>query len=186
MKSKDLIRFLSADLERYYRVSGNRSYGRISRLQIWSRLLSPRCAPVVLYRLACCLHSIRLSIVAKVVSIVNYSVFGIEVSSECHVGPGLLLPHTQGTVIGAQTIGKNATIFQGVTLGAKEIDFQCSIGQRPTIGDDVVIGAGAKVLGGISIGDKSIIGANSVVLVNIPPRSIAVGVPARVIKQRIL
>jgi serine O-acetyltransferase len=115
------------------------------------------------------------------VSLINFFAFGIEISVRCPIGPGLCLPHTQGTVIGARRIGANATIFQGVTIGAKEIDFTYTELSRPTVGDEVTIGSGAKVLGGITIANRVRVGANSVVLSNIPEGGLAVGAPARII-----
>jgi serine O-acetyltransferase len=82
-------------------------------------------------------------------------------------------------VIGASKIGRNVTIFQGVTLGAKEMDMGFDPTLRPEIGDYVVVGAGAKVLGGISLGDNVRIGANSVLLRSVPANATVAGVPAR-------
>ena len=115
------------------------------------------------------------------VSLVNFFAFGIEISIRCPIGPGLFLPHTQGTVIGAWRIGTNATIFQGVTLGAKDIDFAYSVTSRPTVGDNVTIGSGAKVLGGVQLANRTRVGANSVVLSDVPEGALAVGAPARMI-----
>ena len=75
----------------------------------------------------------------------------------------------------------NATIFQQVTIGAVELDFQYNESLRPTIGDSVTLGAGAKILGSLSIGDGAKVGANAVVLQDVAPEGVAVGVPARVI-----
>jgi serine O-acetyltransferase len=94
----------------------------------------------------------------------------------------LYIPHPVGTVIGATKIGHNATILQGVTLGAKEIDISYLPANRPTIGDNVTIGAGAKVLGGINIGDNVTIGANAVVTKSLPDNVVAAGVPAKIIR----
>ncbi len=149
---------------------------------LWLGMFSPRFMPVLLCRLAYCLHLVRLNPLAKIISTLNFFLFGIEIAVRCPIGPGLFLPHTQGTVIGAWCIGANATIFQGVTLGAKEIDFSYSEGSRPALGAGVTIGSGAKVLGGCKISDNVRIGANSVVLSDIPENSLAVGAPARVIK----
>ena len=104
----------------------------------------------------------------------------------CQIGPGLFLPHTSGTVIGAWRLGKNVTVFQNVTLGAKEIDKGFDPAIRPNVGDGVTLGSGSKILGGIFVGDNVAIGANAVVLTSIPPDSIAVGIPARVVSQRTL
>ncbi len=141
-----------------------------------------RFAPVTLVRFAQILHAKGWPRLAKLPTMVNFVLFGIEVSPRIPIGPGLVLPHTQGTVIGAWRIGSNATIFHGVTLGAKEIDFTYSEKSRPKVGDGVTIGSGAKVLGGITLGDSVRVGANSVVLSDIPEGALAVGVPASVKK----
>lgn len=141
----------------------------------------PRIAPTFLYRLSHFFHLCRLGVIGKFLSCLNQVLFGIEIASSCQIGPGLFLPHTHGTVIGAWTIGSNLTIFQGVTLGARSLDFNPGPATRPTIGDGVNIGAGAKVLGGIVLGDNCRVGANSVVLSDLPPGCLAVGVPARII-----
>jgi serine O-acetyltransferase len=96
------------------------------------------------------------------------------------IGKNIKLPHPLGIVIGAGVVIKdNVTIFQQVTLGGKggfhKLDY-------PIIENNVIIYAGAKILGSVTIGQNSIIGANSVVLSDIPPDSVAVGVPARILK----
>jgi len=146
--------------------------------------LSPRFAPVLLARTAHKFHLLRLSPVARAVSLINFLLFGIEIAVRCPIGPGLILPHTHGTVIGANSIGADATIFQGVTIGAKEVDFGYAQEARPTVGDGVIIGSGAKVLGGLTIGDGARIGANSVVLRSVAAKSLIVGVPGRVVEAR--
>ena len=114
---------------------------------------------------------------------INFFLFGIEIAVRCPIGPGLFLPHTQGTVIGAWRIGADATIFQGVTLGAKEVDFSYAESSRPAIGAGVTVGSGAKVLGGLVVGDGARIGANSVVLQSVPRFTVVAGAPARVVKS---
>jgi serine O-acetyltransferase len=102
-----------------------------------------------------------------------------EISPNTIIGPGLILPHGQCLVIGGGTIGKNVTILQGVTIGVKD-----AWGKFPSIGDNVHVSAGAKLLGDINIGDNSIIGANAVVIKDVPKNSTAVGVPARIINKK--
>ena len=101
---------------------------------------------------------------------------------EHQIGKGLFIDHGHGVVIGETTIiGDNVTIYQGVTLGGTGNE----TGKRhPTIEDNVLISAGAKVLGSITIGKNSKIGAGSVVVSDVPPNSTVVGVPGRVIKER--
>lgn len=178
-----LLSYLAADLSRA-RVLLHGSADDVSGLQLWLGVLSPRFVPVLLCRLAHSFYRLKLGPVAKAVSLFNFFMFGIEIAVRCPIGPGLFLPHTQGTVIGAWRVGANATIFQGVTLGAREVDFSYSEQSRPIIGDGVTIGSGAKVLGGLHIGDGARIGANSVVLNSIPDHALAVGAPARVVQRR--
>lgn len=140
---------------------------------------SPRFAPVVLIRIAQWLHKIGWTRLAKIPSLINFVTFGIEVPPRLQIGPGLVIMHTQGTVLGAYSIGENFTVYHQVTLGAKEIDFGYSASLRPTIGDGVIVSVGAKVLGGVTLGDGCTVGANAVVLNNVPPGFLAVGIPAR-------
>ena len=179
--SKDfkLLTYLAADLCRAQVVMHGSKSG-VSGLRLWLGVLSPRFVPVLLCRLAHWLYILKLGSVGKFVSLLNFFLFGIEIAVRCPIGKGLFLPHTQGTVIGAWAIGENATIFQGVTLGAREVDFSYQESSRPTVGDGVTIGSGAKVLGGLILGSGSRIGANSVVLQDVPENSLAVGVPAQV------
>ena len=103
---------------------------------------------------------------------------GIEIHPGAQIGPGFFIDHGMGVVIGETTeIGANVTLYHGVTLGGTS----WKKGKRhPTIEDDVVIGAGAKVLGAITIGARTRIGANAVVVKDVPPDSVVVGVPGRV------
>ena len=109
-------------------------------------------------------------------------IFGIEIAVNCEIGAGLYFPHTVGTVIGARKIGQNALIYQGVTIGAKHIDIGFDPSSRPLIGNDVTIGSGAKILGGIEIGNNVSIGANAVVTKSLPDHVVAVGIPAKIIR----
>ncbi|SDA43095.1 serine O-acetyltransferase [Pseudomonas sp. NFACC15-1] len=177
-----LWRLLRADIERQ-RALFNAPVSR-SRIKLAMAMISPRFAPVLLYRLAYSMNSIGLKIPARFFSLLNYVVFGIEIAAVCKIGPGLFFPHTQGTVIGAVSIGANAVIYQGVTLGAKDLDFTYDADHRPVIGNDVVIGAGAKVLGGITLDDNVTVAANSVLLTSMPANVIAAGMPAKIVKQR--
>jgi serine O-acetyltransferase len=164
---------LSADLARFH--TATRGEAPRGRVRGALDLLSPRFAPVLLCRLAYWLALCHLGPLAKLVSLTNFVFFGIEITVRCPIGPGLFFPHTQGTVIGASRIGANATIYHGVTLGAKELDIGFNDGRRPAVGDNVLIGSGAKVLGPIEIGDNVRIGANTVVTQSLPQGVLAVG-----------
>jgi serine O-acetyltransferase len=103
---------------------------------------------------------------------------GIEIHPAARLGPGLFIDHGMGVVIGETAeVGENVTLLQGVTLGGTSLKREK---RHPTLGDNVVVGAGAKVIGGFRIGDGSRIGAGSVVVREVPPNSVVVGVPGRV------
>lgn len=106
---------------------------------------------------------------------------GIEIHPGAQIGKGLFIDHGHGVIIGETTIiGDNVTLYQGVTLGGTGKEH----GKRhPTLGNNVMVSAGAKVLGSFKIGDNSKIGAGSVVLEEVPPNSTVVGVPGRVVKR---
>ncbi len=176
-----LKQLLLADLQRQYHYAGINDL-QASTWGIFKKTLNPRFAPVLLWRIASHFHQVGLSPLAKIASLLNFLLFGIEIGLQCEIGGGLFIPHPVGTVIGANKIGQNVTILQGVTIGAKEIDIGYHPENRPNIGDNVTIGAGAKVLGGITIGDNVTIGANAVVTKSLPNNVVAAGVPAKIIR----
>ena len=131
---------------------------------------------LIFYRIAHGLYKIKLFFLARLISQLGRFFTGIEIHPGAKIGKGLFIDHGMGVVIGETAeIGDNVTIYHGVTLGGTGKDK----GKRhPTIGNDVIIGCGAKILGPISIGDGAKIGANSVVLKNVPKGKTAVGIPA--------
>ena len=131
---------------------------------------------LVFYRIAHGLYKIKLFFLARLISQLGRFFTGIEIHPGAKIGKGIFIDHGMGVVIGETAeIGDNVTIYHGVTLGGTGKDK----GKRhPTIGNDVIIGCGAKILGPISIGDGAKIGANSVVLKNVPKGKTAVGIPA--------
>jgi len=144
----------------------------------WRSSLTPRFAPIFFLRSAQRLYQRGWRRLAKLCSLFNYIVFGLEVPARLAIGPGLVLPHTIGTIIGAGYVGRNVTIFQQVTLGAKLADFAYDLAKRPHVEDDAVVAAGAKIIGPVRLGRGSTIGANAVVLEDVPAGALAVGVPA--------
>lgn len=136
---------------------------------------------LIFYRLAHKLHVKKMTMLARFISQLARFITGIEIHPGAKIGKGLFIDHGMGVVIGETSkIGDNVTIFQGATLGGTGKER----GKRhPTIGNNVVIGAGAKILGNITVGDNVIIGANAVVIRNIPPNSTVVGVPGRIAKK---
>jgi serine O-acetyltransferase len=157
--------------------------GQPLRPRRWQDSFAPRFASVTLIRRAQRLHARGFRRLAKLTSMINFIIFGIEVPPRLNIGPGLVIPHTYGTIIGAGHIGRNVTIYQQVTLGAKVADFAFDPAKRPHVCDGVVITAGAKILGPVRIGEGAVVGANAVVLHDVPPMSVAVGVPARILER---
>ncbi|MFH1665512.1 MAG: serine O-acetyltransferase EpsC, partial [Candidatus Omnitrophota bacterium] len=138
---------------------------------------------LVFYRIARCLRNIPfLGICSRMLSQLARWLTGIEIHPGADIGKGLFIDHGMGVVIGETTIiGNNVTLFQGVTLGGTGKE----AGKRhPTLGNNIVVGAGAKVLGNIIIGDNVMIGANAVVIRDVPADSTVVGVPGRITKRR--
>lgn len=178
-----LTALLKSDLECYYFYTG-RADKRPRTYQLWRNFLVPRCAPVGIYRLSRRLHEARLSPLAKVLTWVNFFLFGVEIAANCEIGSHFYMPHASGTVIGAMSIGHHAVIYHQVTLGAKDVMF--SYEGRPVIGDHVFIASGARVIGAITIGDGCVIAANAVVNRSAPPDRLLAGVPAteRALKRR--
>lgn len=132
------------------------------------------------HRIAHVFYKCRLFFVARVISQISRFFTGIEIHPGARIGKGLFIDHGMGVVIGETAIiGDNCTIYQNVTLGGTGKDK----GKRhPTIGDNVMIGSGAKVLGPFTVGSNSKIAANAVVLSEVPEGSTCVGVPARVVR----
>ncbi|WP_066827077.1 serine O-acetyltransferase EpsC [Clostridium tepidiprofundi] len=144
-------------------------------------LLYPSIHAIILYRIAHFLYNHRMFFLARALSQFSRFLTGIEIHPGAKIGKGLFIDHGMGVVIGETTeIGNNVTIYHSVTLGGTGKDK----GKRhPTVENNVIIGAGAKILGPINIGANSKIGANSVVLSDIPPYSTAVGIPAKIVKK---
>lgn len=136
---------------------------------------------ILAYRVAHKLYVSKHYFSARAVSQWARHFTGIEIHPGATIGKGLFIDHGMGVVIGETTeIGDNCTLYQGVTLGGTGKD----VGKRhPTLGNNVLVGAGAKVLGPFKIEDNSKIAANAVVLKEVPENSTAVGIPARVVRR---
>ncbi len=169
---------LDADWARLAELSGQPPIPRR-----WAHHFTPRFAPVSLVRHAHALHRHGWRRLAKLVQLLNFVVFGLEVPATLDIGAGLVITHTHGTILGAASIGCNVTIYQQVTLGANTLDFAYTPALRPVVEDGVTITAGAKVLGPVTLGRGCVIGANAVVLADVPADSLAVGVPARIVAK---
>jgi serine O-acetyltransferase len=143
-------------------------------------LLYPSVHALLWHRAANFLYRHKLKFLARWISQTARFCTGIEIHPAAKIGRGLFIDHGMGVVIGETTvIGDNCTLYQGVTLGGTGKD----TGKRhPTLGNNVMVGSGAKVLGPFKVGDNSKIAAGAVVLCEVPPNSTCVGVPAHVVR----
>ena len=137
---------------------------------------------IIAHRIAHALDQLKLPVLPRLLMALARGFTGVEVHPAATIGRGLFIDHGFGVVIGETAVlGDNVTLFQGVTLGGTGKEK----GKRhPTIGDNVVIGAGAKVLGNITVGRDSMIGANAVVIRDVPEHSTVVGVPGRITRTK--
>lgn len=145
--------------------------GDILRL-LWSH---PQLWATGIYRLARWSHVHRVRLLPTLLERLNMVLFGLELGPSIPIGPGLYIPHPWGTTVMARRIGANATFIHAITIGMRQEE------EFPVLGDGVFIGAGARILGGIKLGDDCSIGANAVVIADVPVGATAVGVPARLV-----
>ncbi|MBQ8786482.1 MAG: serine O-acetyltransferase [Oscillospiraceae bacterium] len=136
---------------------------------------------IIMYRAAHWFHTRKMFIIARCISQFARFLTGIEIHPGAKIGKGFFIDHGAGVVIGETTeIGDNCLVYQGVTLGGTGKEK----GKRhPTLGNNVMVGSGARVLGPFKVGDNAKIAANAVVLEEVPPNCTAVGVPARIVKR---
>ena len=171
-----MFRYLNETLSAYQA----RDPAARSKLEIF--LLYPGVRATIDHRIAHFLHTHHLPFLARAVSQIARFWTGIEIHPGATIGRRLVIDHGSGIVIGETTeIGDDVLLYQGVTLGGTGKDQ----GKRhPTIGNNVLIGSGARVLGPFTVGDGARIAANAVVLREVPPDSTAVGVPAHIVKVK--
>lgn len=169
-----LIRYIKEEME----IIKERDAAIKSPVEVF---LYPSFKAVLRHRLAHWMYQRRMFFLARWYSQRTARKTGIEIHPGAQIGKGFFIDHGSGVIIGETTIiGDNVTLYQGVTLGGTGKEQ----GKRhPTIGDNVMISAGAKVLGSFTVGENSKIGAGSVVLKEVPPNSTVVGVPGRVVKR---
>ncbi|MDP1852752.1 MAG: serine O-acetyltransferase EpsC [Candidatus Omnitrophota bacterium] len=144
-------------------------------------LLYPGLHALISHRIAHFFYGLGLFLLARLISQFARHVTGIEIHPGAQIGKRFFIDHGMGVIIGeTAVVGDDVLLYQGVTLGGTGLQK----GKRhPTVGNNVVIGAGAKVLGNIRVGDNSYIGANAVVIKDVPDNSTVVGVPGRITKQ---
>jgi serine O-acetyltransferase len=131
----------------------------------------------LLFRIGGWCHGRRIPLIPGILQRRIASVYGLEIEIGAQIGGGLYIAHPVGTVIAPKRIGENCSIISCVTIGMRnEWEF-------PTIGDNVFIGAGARVLGGLTLGNDAVVGANAVVIDDVPAGATAVGIPAKVVRR---
>lgn len=136
---------------------------------------------VILYRVSNYLYTKKMYKASQIIKNYNLKITGAEISQSCKIGEGLFIAHPNGIVIGGKSVvGKNVTILQQVTLGLSTPDKY----HNPTIGDNVYLGCGCKILGDISLGNNCFVGANSVVTKNFDDNLVIAGIPARIINKK--
>jgi serine O-acetyltransferase len=134
------------------------------------------------HRLAHTLFRWRVPVLPRLISHISRSLTGIEIHPGAKIGDGFFVDHGMGVVIGeTSVIGDNVTLYQGVTLGGTS---HLRKKRHPTLGNNVVVGVGAQLIGDITIGDNAKVGAGSVVIESVPPNATVVGVPGRVVAVR--
>jgi len=168
-----LLKSISTDIQ----AALKRDPAAISRLEVM--LTYPGFHARQTHRLGHWLHNHGLRLPARLLSHVGRFVTGIEIHPGARIGEGLFIDHGMGVVIGETTvIGDNCHLFQGVTLGGTSTK---RAKRHPTLGNNVVVGAGAKIIGAVTIGDYAKIGAGSVVVTNVPENATVVGVPGHIV-----
>jgi serine O-acetyltransferase len=134
------------------------------------------------HRLAHTLFRWRVPVLPRLISHLSRFLTGIEIHPGAEIGEGFFVDHGMGVVIGeTSVIGDNVTLYQGVTLGGTS---QQHVKRHPTLGNNVVVGVGAQIIGNITIGDNAKVGAGSVVIDSVPANATVVGVPGRVVAMR--
>ena len=181
MESTDNNKMLIKDIERFKKVNNN-----YHRLLIRYFITTNSIRAIFFYRFLNKQNTKNTKIskmIFKIIFYLSFIINELEIPYTAKIGDGLLIPHPKCIFIHSKSIiGKNVTIGQGVTIGGNI--YKTKNGRRsPTIGDNVLIGAGAMVLGPVHVGDNSIIGANAVIIKDVPKDSVAVGVPAKVVKK---
>jgi serine O-acetyltransferase len=168
---------IKMDIQRYYP-------RELCLKKVVKFFFNPRSQPVIIHRLSHFFYAKRLGFLAKLFSIINFVVFGTEIAMGAEIGGGFYMPHSLGTIISVKTVGKNFSCYHKVGIGSSlEAGGEDLDKNRPVVGDNVTVYTGATVIGSIKIGNNVTIGANAVVISDVPDNCLAVGVPARIIRK---
>jgi serine O-acetyltransferase len=169
---------IKMDIQRYY--PGEPCLRNVVRF-----FLNPRSQPVIIHRISHFFYVKKLRFLAKLFSIINFVIFGTEIAMGAEIGGGFYMPHSLGTIISVRTVGKNFSCYHKVGIGSSlEAGGEDLEKNRPVFGDNVKVYTGATVIGNIRVGNNVTIGANAVVITDVPDNCVAVGVPARIIPKK--
>lgn len=148
---------------------------------IWEVLSYPGLHAIFWHRVAHAMWNARLKTPARWLSNLARAFTGVEIHPAARIGAGFFIDHGMGTVVGeTAVVGEDVLLYHGVTLGGSSFR---RVKRHPTLGNRVVVSAGAKILGAIEIGDDVKVGPNAVVRQSVPPNSVVVGIPGRVVRQ---
>lgn len=169
---------IKMDIQRYYP-------GDLSLKKALKFFFNPRSQPVIIHRISHFFYVKRLGFLAKLFSIINFVIFGTEIAMGAEIEGGFYMPHSLGTIISVKTVGRNFSCYHKVGIGSSmEAGGEDLEKNRPVFGENVQVYTGATVIGPIKIGNNVTIGANAVVITDVPDNCIAVGVPARIIPKK--
>lgn len=142
-------------------------------------LCYPGLHAMIFHKIAHFLYKVNFPVLPRLISHFSRWITGIEIHPGARFGKNVFIDHGKGVVIGeTAVVGNDVVIYQGVTLGGTSTK---KVKRHPTLGNNIVVGCGAKILGNITIGDNCQIGANSVVIKDVPPNSTVIGIPARIV-----
>ncbi len=179
-KAKDKTKTVISDIKYDIDAIKERDPAASSSLEV--ALLYSGFHALIMHRAAHALHERGYKLPARAISQASRLITGVEIHPGAKIGRGFVIDHGSGVVIGETAeIGDNCTVYQGATLGGTGKD---SGKRHPTLGNNVMVGAGAKVLGPFTVGDNSKIAANAVVLKEVPPNTTAVGIPAKIVDKK--
>ena len=163
-------------------IESYRKYDPATKSSLEVVLLYPGVKAVLFHRLSHFLYRCSVPFFPRAISELSRFLTGIDIHPGAKIGKNLIIDHGMGVVIGETAeIGDDCLIYHGVTLGGVDLN---PVKRHPTLGNHVVVGAGAKILGNIQIGNHARIGANSVVIKDVPEHCTAIGIPAKVVNGR--
>lgn len=171
-----VFRHISEDLEMYLKLDPAAE----SKLHVF--FFYPAFQGLMMYRFANFFYRWKVKFLAYLLHYLMRVLYAMDIHPAARIAPGVVIDHGIGVVIGSTaSVGRGTLIYHGVTLGTKH---PCTGKRHPDVGENVILGAGAKILGPIKVGNNAIVGANAVVVRDVPENAVVVGVPARLVKWR--